>query len=117
MEDRCRRWGRRVEIRGWGLSGGSTHPLSSSGTSSYGSRPLEGFVGTGSCEFPMTLVSVDRIEDIEDMVPPIPVPPPCWSLEDRLGPEVGWSCILEQRGHPVPEYPAPPLYCSFSPST
>ena len=145
LEDRCRRRGRRVEIRGRGSSGGSTCPPSSSGSSSYGSRPLEGFVGTGSREFPMTLVSVDRIEDVEDLVPPIPVPPPPRSLEDRLGPEVGlqdrldlnyqnwlvhggdpdgtesdqdiyWSCVLEQRGHPVPEYPAPPLYRSFSPS-
>ena len=53
-----------MEIRGQGLSsGGSTCPPSS-GTSSYGSRPLEGFVGEGSHEFPMTLVSMDPIEDI-----------------------------------------------------
>ena len=94
----------------------------------------------------MTLVSVDRIEDVEDLVPPIPIPPPRRSLEDRLGPAVGlqerldanhqnwlvhggdpdgtesdqdiyWSHVLEQRGRPVPEYPAPPLYCSFFPST
>ena len=146
LEDRCRHQGRRVEIRGWGSSGSSARPPSSLGSSSYGSRPLEGFVGTGSREFPMTLVSVDRIEDVEDLVPPIPVPPPRRSLEDRLGPEVGlqarldaqyqnwlahggdpdgtesdqdiyWSCVLEQRGRPVPEYPAPPSYRSFSPST
>ena len=146
LEDRCRRQGRRTEVWGQGLSGGSTRPLSSSGSSSYGSRPLEGFVGTGSREFPMTLVSVDWIEDVEDLVPPIPIPPPRRSLEDRLGPEVGlqgrldanyqnwlahggdpdgtesdqdvyWSCILEQRGRPVLEYPAPPSYHSFSPST
>ena len=107
------------------MSGGSTHPPSSSGTSSFGSRPLEGFVGSRSREFPMTLVSVDHIEDVEDLVPAIPIPPPCWSLEDRLGPEVSlqerldvnyqnwlahggdpdgteldqdiyWSCVLEQ---------------------
>ena len=46
-------------------------------------------MGTGSHEFPMTLVSMDRIEDIEDLVPPIPISPPHQSLEDRLGPEVG----------------------------
>ena len=103
-------------------------------------------MGTGSQEFPMTLVSVDHIKDVEDLVPPIPIPPPHWSLEDRLGPEVGlqdrldlhyqnwlahggdldgtesdqdiyWSRVLEQQGCPVPEYPAPPSYCSFSPST
>ena len=125
LEDRCRCRGRRVEIRGRGSSGGSTCPPSSLGSSSYGSRPLEGFMGTGSREFPMTLVSVDRIEDVEDLVPPIPVPPPRRSLEDRLGPVVSlqerldinyqnwlvhggdpdgtesdqdiyWSCILEQ---------------------
>ena len=125
LEDRCRRRGRRVKIRGRGSSGGSTCPLSLLGSSSYGSRPLEGFVGTGSREFPMTLVSVDRIEDVEDLVPPIPIPPPRHSLEDRLGPAVGlqerldinyhnwlahggdpdgtesdqdiyWSCVLEQ---------------------
>ena len=102
-------------------------------------------MGTGSHEFPMTLVSVDRIKDVEDLVPPIPIPPPRQLLEDRLGPEVGlqewldvnyqnwlvhggdldgteldqdiyWSRVLEQRGHPVLEYPAPPLYRSFSPS-
>ena len=146
LEDRLRRRGRRVEVRGRDSSGSSARPPSSSGSSSYGSRPLEGFVGTGSREFPMTLVSVDRIEDIEDLVPPIPVPPPRRSLEDRLGPAVGlqeqldinyqgwladggdpdgtesdqdiyWSCVLEQRrGRPVPEYPAPPSYHSFSPS-
>ena len=103
-------------------------------------------MGTGSREFPMTLVSVDRIKDVADLVPPIPVPPPRWSLEDRLGPEVGlqerlernydhwidqggdpdgvasdqewyWDCVLEVQGvPPLPEYPAPPSYCSFSPS-
>ena len=46
-------------------------------------------MGTGSREFLMTLVSVDRIEDVEDLVPPIPIPPPRRSLEDRLGPTVG----------------------------
>ena len=146
LEDRCRCRGRRVEIRGRGSSGGSTRPPSSSGSSSCESRLFEGFVGTGSREFPMTLVSVDRIEDMEDLVPPIPIPPPRRSLEDRLGPAVGlqerldinyqnwlahggdpdgteldqdiyWSRVLEQRGRPVPEYSAPPSYCSFSPST
>ena len=73
LEERSHRWGCSVGSRNWsshGLgtltrgssSGGSSiHPPSSSGTSSYGSAPLEGFVGGGSCEFPMTLVSVDRI--------------------------------------------------------
>ena len=88
---------------------------------------------------------MDHIKDIEDLVPPIPILPPCQSLEERLGPAVGlqerldvnfqnwlahggdpdgtksdqdiyWSCVLEQRGRSVLEYPAPPLYCSYSPS-
>ena len=47
LEDRCRCRGRRVEIRGRGSLGSSARPPSSSGSSSYGSRPLEGFVGDG----------------------------------------------------------------------
>ena len=147
LENRLRRRGRRVVIQGRSSSGGSTRPpTSSSGTSSYGSRPLEGFVGTGSEEDPMTFVSVDRIEDLDDFTPAIPIPPPRRSLEERLGPEVGlqarldanyrdyledggnpdgtesdqdvyWSRVLNQRGaRPVPEYPAPPSYRRYSPS-
>ena len=60
LENRLRHRGRRVVIQHRDSSGGSTQPPTSSGTSSYGSRPLEGFVGTGSEEDPMTFVSVDR---------------------------------------------------------
>ena len=107
--------------------------------------PLEGFIGDGSREFPMNLVSVDRVEDVEDLVPPIPIPPPRRSLEERLGPVVGlqarlernydhwigqggdpdgassdqeryWDRVLEVRGvPPLLEYPAPPSYHIFSP--
>ena len=107
MEERNRRQGRSIGSRGWSshnlgtstrgsFSGGSSIcPPSSSGTSSFGSAPLEDFIGEGSCEFPMTLVSLDHIEDVEDLVPPILVPPPPRSLEERLGPVVSLQARLD----------------------
>ena len=102
LEERNRHCCRSLGSRGWSSHGPGTSTrgnssggssicsLSSSGDSLYGLAPLEGFIGEGSHEFPMTLVSVDCIEDIEelDLAPPLPVPPPRWLLEERLRPAV-----------------------------
>lgn len=104
LERRDIRHGRSIGLAHWSSHGPGTSTRNSSGStsvhppssgSSYGSAPLEGFVGSGdSAEDPMTFVSVGRIEELDgDIVLPIPAPimvhPPRLSLEERLGPLVG----------------------------
>ena len=70
LEDRCRRQGRRVEIRGRDSSGSSARPPSSSGTSSYGSSVratlhpvLPGRIGYNTyCRVNLTRLSLPKLQ-------------------------------------------------------